>query len=378
MESTLTISKRRCINTKTAKRHHYQFTSHRTMSKQIDDIPLARRRVIATELLLKGESISEVSRKARLSLPTVSKYKDLIERGGPEALARLRIHGNIPRLDDASQSWLVSAIKHSPGLHGYPGQTWTIGQLRELIFRHFGIQFSASHVGYLVRGYGLAYRLTYPASENPPRVTAPKSQNDVYAERRKIAAKMLMDGESADRVAKALKISERTIARYRSMVVADGVEAVERLRSSREATLGPEALEWLRAALERSPMAHGYESELWRNVDVQKLINEKFGIYHSSGHVRTLVGKLGLEGRMRPPKQRTEKKRLTINDKTLAWVAAALKGSPRVHGIDADHWTNGRLRTALHRRVGVDYSRGYIWEIATRAGVADLLTKLRS
>jgi transposase len=122
MESTLTISKRRCINTKTAKRHHYQFTSHRTMSKQIDDIPLARRRVIATELLLKGESISEVSRKARLSLPTVSKYKDLIERGGPEALARLRIHGNIPRLDDASQSWLVSAIKHSPGLHGYPGQ----------------------------------------------------------------------------------------------------------------------------------------------------------------------------------------------------------------------------------------------------------------
>jgi hypothetical protein len=114
MESTLTISTRRCINTKTAKRHHYQFTSHRTMSKQIDDIPLARRRVIATELLLKGESISEVSRKARLSLPTVSKYKDLIERGGPEALARLRIHGNIPRLDDASQSWLVSAIKHSP------------------------------------------------------------------------------------------------------------------------------------------------------------------------------------------------------------------------------------------------------------------------
>jgi transposase len=351
---------------------------HSTMSKQIDDIPLARRRVIATELLLKGESISEVSRKARLSLPTVSKYKDLIERGGPEGLARLRIHGNIPRLDDASQSWLVSAIKHSPGLHGYPGPTWTIGQLRELIFRRFGVQFSASHVGYLVRGYGLAYRLTYPTSENPPRATAQKSHNDVYAERRKIAAKMLMDGESADRVAKALNISERTIARYRSMVVADGVEAVERLRSSRDATLGPEALEWLRAALERSPMAHGYESELWKNGDVQRLIKERFGVYHSSGHVRTLVGKLGLEHRMRPPKQRTEKKRLTINDGTLAWVAATLKESPRVHGIDADHWTNGRLRAVLHRRVGVDYSRGYIWEIATRAGVADLLTKRRS
>ena len=78
---------------------------------------------------------------------------------------------------------------------------------------------------------------------------------------------------------------------------------------------------------------------------------------------------------MRPPKQRTEKKRLTINDGTLAWVAATLRESPRTHGIDADHWTNARLRIVLRQRVGVDYSRGYIWEIAARAGVADLLTR---
>ena len=189
---------------------------------------------------------------------------------------------------------------------------------------------------------------------------------------------MLLDGDGVEHVSKALNISVRTVTKYRSMVVADGVEAVEQLKASgRSATLGPEALKWLRAILEGSPMAHGYETELWRNGDVQKLINEKFGIYHSSGHVRTIVGKLGLEHRMRPPKQRTEKKRLTINDETLAWVAATVKESPRVHGIDADHWTNGRLRTVLHRRVGADYSRGYIWEIATRAGVADLLTRRR-
>jgi transposase len=351
------------------------------MGKQIDDIPLAQRRALAAKLLLDGEGISEVSRKARLSLPTVSKYKDLVERDGVDALARLRIHGGPSRLDDASQSWLVSAIKHSPGLHGYPGPTWTISQLRELIFRRLGVQFSASHVGYLARSYGLAYRLTYSTSEKASPATAQKSQSDAYAARRKIAAKMLLDGDSIERVSKVLNISVRTITKYKSMVVADGVDAVEQIKGSgRKATLGPEALEWLwlRAALERSPMAHGYESELWRNVDVQKLINEKFGIYHSSGHVRTLVAKLGLEHRMRPPKPRTEKTRLTINDGTLAWVAATVKESPRVHGIDADHWTNGRLRTALHRRVGVDYSRGYIWEIATRAGVADLLTKLRS
>ncbi len=349
------------------------------MSKKIDNVPLAQRRALAAELLLKGQGISDVSRKARLSLPTVRKYKDLVERDGPEAVAHLRIHGNAPRLDDASQSWLVSAIKHSPGLHGYPGPTWTISQLRELIFRRLGVQFSASHVGHIVRDYGLAYRLTYSTSERASPATAQKSQRDVFAARRKTAAKMLLDGGSAECISKALNISVRTVTKYRSMIVADGVKAVEQLKSSgRKATLGPEALEWLRATLERSPMAHGYETELWRNGDVQKLIKEKFGIYHSSGHVRTVVGKLGMDHRMRSPKPRTEKKRLTINDETLAWVAATLKQSPRVHGIEADHWTNAHLRTALHRRVGVDYSRGYIWEIATRARVADLLTRLRS
>ena len=345
----------------------------------MDDVPLARRRELAAELLLDGQRISDVSRKTRLSLPTVRKYKDLIKRGGAEAVARLRIHGNVPRLDDAAQSWLVSAIKHSPGLHGYPGPTWTVSQLRELIFRRFGVRFSASHVGHIVRGYGLAYRFTYSTSEKASPTITQKSQSDVYAARRKLAARMLLDGDTVERVSKALNISVRTVTKYRSMVVADGVKAVEQLKSSwRKATLGPEALEWLRAMLERSPMAHGYETELWRNGDIQKLIREKFGVYHSSGHVRTVVGKLGMDHRMRSPKQRTEKVRSAINEETLAWIASTLKQSPRAHGIEADHWTNARLRTALHRRVGVDYSRGYIWEIATRASVADLLTRRRN
>ncbi|MGQ7934682.1 winged helix-turn-helix domain-containing protein [Paraburkholderia sp. D1E] len=348
------------------------------MSKHIDDAPLPRRRALAAELLLNGEGISDVSRKTGLSIPTVSKYKHLIEQGGPDALARLRIHGNIPRLDDAAQSWLVSAIKHSPELHGYPGPTWTIGQLRELIFRRFGVQFSASHVGHVVRGYGLAYRLTYSTLERASPASAQKSQSDVYAARRKTAAKMLVDGDSVERISKALNISVRTVTKYRAMVVADGVGAVEQLKSSgRKATLGPEALEWLRAALEGSPIGHGYETELWRNGDVQKLIKEKFGVYHSSGHVRTVVEKLGMDHRMRSPKRRTEEGRSPINDEILAWIAAALRQSPRAHDIDADHWTTAHLRTLLYQRVGIDYSRGYIWEIATRAGVADLLTRRR-
>ncbi|SEF13345.1 Transposase [Burkholderia sp. WP9] len=349
------------------------------MGKLIDDLPLPDRRALAVKLLLKGVGISEVSRVAQLSLPTVSKYKNLVERGGPEALAHLRIHGGVPRLDNASESWLVSAIKHSPGLYGYPGPTWTISQLREVIFQRLGIQFSSSHVGYLVRSYGLAYRLGYSPSSKAPPNTAQKSQGGVYAARRAVAARMLLDGNSVEIVARTLAIGVPTVRKYRSMVSAGGIDAVEKLRSSgRKATLSAADLDWLRGKLEANPTAQGFETELWRSGDVQKLIKEKFGIYHSHGHVRRIVGKLGLEHRMRPPKQRTEKKRLTIDDEVLAWVAATLKELPRAHGIDADNWTNARLRTVIRQRVGVDYTRGYILKIAIRAGVADLLTRRRS
>jgi transposase len=196
--------------------------------------------------------------------------------------------------------------------------------------------------------------------------------------RRKFVARMFLDGTVLGMPRKR-STSVCVRKKYRSMVNADDAKAIERIKSpGRKASLGPEALDWLRAVLNGSPLSHGYETGIWRNGDVQKLIFNQFGIYHSSGHVRTLVGKLGLEHRMRPPKQRTEKKRLTINDETLAWIAATVIESPRAHGIEADHWTNGRLRTALHQWVGVDYSRGYIWELATRAGVAELLTRRRS
>ena len=96
-----------------------------TMSKHLDDAPLSRRRALAAKLLSNGEGISEVSRKAQLSLPTVSKYKDLVERGGADALAHLRIHGGASRLDDVSQSCsLARSSTHLDftAIQGQPGR----------------------------------------------------------------------------------------------------------------------------------------------------------------------------------------------------------------------------------------------------------------
>lgn len=76
----------------------------------------------------------------------------------------------------------------------------------------------------------------------------------------------------------------------------------------RHATLGAQALAWLRGALTQEPSDCGFKFGLWRNRDVQALIKRQFGEYHSNGYVRDIVGKPGISHRMRPAKQRSEKK----------------------------------------------------------------------
>lgn len=58
----------------------------------------------------------------------------------------------------------------------------------------------------------------------------------------------------------------------------------------RHATLGAQALAWLRGALTQEPSDCGFKFGLWRNRDVQALIKRQFGEYHSNGYVRDIVG----------------------------------------------------------------------------------------
>ncbi|WP_409077085.1 winged helix-turn-helix domain-containing protein [Paraburkholderia sp. FT54] len=127
----------------------------------MDEIPLERRRMLAAEMLLRSERPMEISRRTGLSLPTLRNYKALLDGGGPDALARLGPHGKKSRLDDNAQSWLISAVKHSPELHGFSTPVWTVDQVRSVILARYGIQYSSSHVARMMRDWGLGYRLTY-------------------------------------------------------------------------------------------------------------------------------------------------------------------------------------------------------------------------
>ena len=64
-----------------------------------------------------------------------------------------------------------------------------------------------------------------------------------------------------------------------------------------------------------------------------------------------------------------------LDEATREWIASALRGSARAHGFDGDGWTNARLRALIEARVGVRFSRVYVWQIATNLGLGHRLSK---
>jgi transposase len=56
---------------------------------------------------------------------------------------------------------------------------------------------------------------------------------------------------------------------------------------------------------------------------------------------------------------------------------AGLRHSPKAQGIETDIWTSERLRTAIERRFGIRYSRGYVWKIVSELGLSPLMHKSR-
>jgi transposase len=71
----------------------------------------------------------------------------------------------------------------------------------------------------------------------------------------------------------------------------------------------------------------------------------------------------------KPPKLDTE---------DFDWLVTVLKQSPRVCGIEADHWTNTRLRLAIEARYGVKYSHSHMWKIIAERVLTSLVSRGRN
>lgn len=192
------------------------------------------------------------------------------------------------------------------------------------------------------------------------------------------AGRLLAAGESIERVARLVGTTTQTVSKYKKILDSGGLDALKRISvGGRKSALNAEARQWIVDTVRQSPRAHGFDTDRWSNPKLLDAIERRFGVRYSDVYVRQLTIDLGLLDNMRPRNTPVKRPSGVLDDKAMAWIAAALRDSPRAFGFNADQWKNERLRSLIEKQFGVRYSSRYVWQIATRLGLGHVLTKIR-
>ena len=115
---------------------------------------LERQRLRAIELLKAGRRPSEVADILGVSRASVSTWKKIYERDGPEGLKAKPHPGPAPKLNNKQCQKLAKLLLRGPKAQGYRTELWTLPRVAEVIRKHFGVRYDPSGVWHLLRRMG--------------------------------------------------------------------------------------------------------------------------------------------------------------------------------------------------------------------------------
>ena len=145
-------------------------------------------------------------------------------------------------------------------------------------------------------------------------------------QRRLKAARLLQQGVPQVEVARRLEVSRASVSRWAAELGANGKEALRPGRLGRPPQLDLEQRRGLTQALVQGAIANGFATELWTLPRVAKLIERRFGVRYSTGHIWHLLRGLGFSCQ-RPTKRALQRDEAAIRQwRTKRWPA--LKKTP--------------------------------------------------
>jgi transposase len=129
------------------------------------------KRRLAIEAVRGGATVESVAGMLKVSLRTVFHWLARYRNGGQHALREGRRSGRPRKIDVEVMRWLYQAItKHDPRQYDFPFNLWTLGLVRVLLKRKFGIELSKSGVSRLLRHLGLSpQRPIYKSYKQNPK-----------------------------------------------------------------------------------------------------------------------------------------------------------------------------------------------------------------
>lgn len=129
------------------------------------------KRCRAIEAVREGATIEAVARVLGVSPRTVFYWLERYRHGGYDALREGQRSGRKRKLDAQLLRWLYKAItQHDPRQYDFPFNLWTLGLMRILLKRKFGVPLSKSAISRLLRHLGLsAQRPIYKSYKRNPQ-----------------------------------------------------------------------------------------------------------------------------------------------------------------------------------------------------------------
>jgi len=153
--------------------------------------------------------------------------------------------------------------------------------------------------------------------------------NEALEKRRLKGAKLLAKGVSKSEVARQLGVARQTVAAWEAKLAEGGADALKRGELGRPRQLAAEQEQELGKVLMAGALAAGFPTELWTLPRIGKLINERFGVEYSTGHLWHLLRRMGFSC------QKPEKRALQRNEEEIVrwkrhgWPALKKKPSEK-------------------------------------------------
>src|SRR5215470_3619753 len=117
----------------------------------------ARRRQ-AWELKQQGWKQKDIAQALGVSEGAVSQWFSRVEKEGETALASHPPPGPTPKLSEEQRQQIPQLLAQGAEAHGFRGEVWTSGRIRDVIARQFGVRYHRDHVRKLLREMGLSYQ----------------------------------------------------------------------------------------------------------------------------------------------------------------------------------------------------------------------------
>ena len=116
---------------------------------------MAERRAEGIRLLQAGQmSQVQIARHLGVSEATISKWKKVMERDGPEALQARKASGRPPKLSDADKQKLIQKLEQGALVAGFATEQWTQARVKQVIEREFGVQYHRDYISRLLHDLG--------------------------------------------------------------------------------------------------------------------------------------------------------------------------------------------------------------------------------